>query len=71
MCGLKQSSHLPGHRSPAKPSLGLSGRQLPGPLGTLLKKGFPHFRLPLEQPPQLEGDLWRQMKRKQRREQKD
>jgi len=40
--------HLLGHRIPAKPSLDLSGMLLPGLLGTLLKKGFPHSRLPLE-----------------------
>ncbi len=47
-------SHLPCHRNPAKPSLGLSSRQLPGPRGTLLKKGFPRCRLPQEEPPQLQ-----------------
>lgn len=52
---LLTSSHLLCRRSPAKPSLGLSGRRLPGPRETLLKKGFPRSRLPPERPPQLHG----------------
>lgn len=43
-----RSIHLPCHRSPAKPSWGPSGRQPPGPRGTLLKRGFPRSRPPLE-----------------------
>lgn len=55
MCRLAKSSHLPGHRNPARPSSGLSGRQLPGPRGTLLKKGSPRSHLPREQPLQLQA----------------
>lgn len=49
------SSHLLCHKSPAKPSWGPSGRLLPGLRGTLLKRGFPRSRLPLELLLRLQG----------------
>lgn len=68
-CELK-SSHPPCHRSPAEPSSGLSGRQLPGPRGTLWKRGFPHSRLHLERLLQLQAGVGGG-EQKERSEQKD
>lgn len=62
VCRLTKWTHLPCRRSPVTPSLGLSGRQLPGLRGTLLKRDFPRSRLPPELLLQLQagiyGDRW-------------